>query len=563
MARSNFGGKVEQLVVKTNTQSGDLKATPNTVLDPLYNKPKSDGTRAIVNDFLIDPEYDGTYTASTTVPTDDDGYAVPFQGPDGVTILYDADGRAFYSNDPEGSLPLGDTTIAGIWEGADLTEALGTATNRVITPAGLDAKMDAHEADTSSHQDIRDQVSANTTAMLSKADLVGGVVPDDQIASSTSATADTIAKRTSTGATKTFTATADDEAVPLLQMETAINSSATVGADVRQRSLTGGTLSVPTPAGTFVDVPGITITDGASGQIWQCEYTLHYRALAAAGIQIRFKANTSAVTNKLANPSFETNTTNWTPTASTALARASAVAAQDGTFYMTMTASTATNAIATSEWVPATPGSVWTAGAYYRWQTGTPKVCRADIQFGDAAQVAIAGAGTTLGANVTPGTGAWSQSVCGGAGGTTAPTGTAYVRVRLAMIGPPAAGDVVRVDAVQLEPSAPLPAYGSTGGGGTTALEVSGYWRGLTNGATDNTTQSKVEPVRTPTVSGTTGQFGGVDMSTDSIIVGSFEIAVVGTGLTDQVIQPQVSQRVSNATAAQIVAARATFARTT
>lgn len=563
MARSNFGGKVEQLVVKTNTQSGDLKATPNAVLDPLYDGPKSDGGRAIVNDFLIDPEYDGTYSASTTVPTDDDGYAVPFQGPDGVTILYDFDGRAFYSNDPEGSLPLGDTTLAGIWEGADLTEALGTATNRVITPAGLDAKMDAHENDPTSHQDLRDQVADNFTALTSKADLVGGAVPDSQIASSTSATADLLARRTSTGALAVATGLADDEAVNRLQMETALNDSASVGADVRQRSLTGGTLSVPTPAGTFVDVPGITITDGASGQIWQCEYTLHYRALAAAGIQVRFKANTSAVTNKLANPSFETNTTNWTPTAATALARASAVAASDGTFYMTMTAVTATNSIATSEWVPATPGSVWTAGAQWKWQTGTPKVCRTDIQFGDATQTAIAGAGTVLGSGTTPTTGAWSQSVAGGAGGATAPTGTEWVRVRLAVTGPPAVNDVARVDAVQLEPSAPLPAYGSTGGGGTTALEVSGYWRGLTNGATDNTTQSKVEPVRTPTVSGTTGQFGGVDMSTDSIIVGSFEIAVVGTGLTNQIIQPQVSQRVSNATAAQIVAARATFARTT
>ena len=102
---------------------------------------------------------------------------------------------------------------------------------------------------------------------------------------------------------------------------------------------------------------------------------------------------------------------------------------------------------------PAAPGSVWSAGAYFRWGTGTARVCRVDISFLDSNKGRLSG--SSLGTPITPGTGVYTQSIVEGA---VAPANAAYVQARIAMVSA-SGSDTVHVDGVQLEPSATLPAY--------------------------------------------------------------------------------------------------------
>jgi hypothetical protein len=89
MARSTFGGSIHDLVVTPDPTNADaLVVAPNTVL-PLRSTPGG----SVLTDFLL---WDGSaFTiVATQIESDGNGYIPIFQGPDGVTTLYDGDGAA-------------------------------------------------------------------------------------------------------------------------------------------------------------------------------------------------------------------------------------------------------------------------------------------------------------------------------------------------------------------------------------------------------------------------------------------------------------------------------------
>lgn len=558
MARYEFGGEFNALVVTADAAlGGALKAAPGTTLPALYNKPVTDGTRVIVTDFLVDDGGDGLLNdAASSITVDSAGYPRRFLGPDNVNPLYDAAGHAYYSHDTGSEVPIGDETRVGLLELATSAETLtGTDNTRAVHPLALEAKVAAHDSDPTSHQDIRDQVSANTTAMLQKADLVGGVVPDDQIAASASGQPDAVVRYTATGSVVGTPALNDTELMQKIQVDAAIASSAVVGADVRWKPLVTPPAALTNDT-SFQTLTDMGITDAASGQTWVVDLDLMYRAIAAGGLQIRWKLATAAVTNQLANPEFASSTANWTPTAVTAIARVTAAGPASTTHYATITALAASNSVTTSEWKPCNPSDKRSVGAYWKWITGTPKVCRADIQFGDAAGTVLS---SVITGTITPGTGSFTQSTLLN---VTAPSGTTQARVRL-ITQAPANGDVVAVGAIQLEPGATLPAYGDTGTSGPLAMDILGTWSGLTQTSADIDAYSRTKTVRYPTNASLTGGFGGVGIAAgDEVnLKGSFRITVTGTGLLDQTIVPEVAQRVTNASASTVVGGWASFAR--
>lgn len=562
MARFIYGGKIEQLVVAPDQGlSGALKVAPGATLPALYNKPASDNTRTVVTDFMLDDNGDGVYDVPTsTIVADSTGYPPYFAGPDNVRPLYDAAGHRWDPNDVEGTAPAATETVAGIAEFANTAEIdAGTDPARMVSPVGVARAVDNHTNAATPHPAYTDAINSLTASVGAKANLVGGVVPMDELAASASAAPDTLAiRRAGTGALATGNATADDEAPPLLQVKNLITTGAGSGADVRTLDATTLPLTA-TGTAAWVGLPTMLVADGVSGQKWEVYYRLTYRSTATAGIVVRHKTGTATVTNKLTNPSFETNTTGWSATAVTTLTRQTTGGAQDGTAYGQLAnLGTATNNLSTwnNEWVPTTEGQVWTAAAYARLGAGTGKSFRVDLQFADAANVIVS---TVQGTAITPTTGAWTRATHAETTGTPAPTGATQVRVRLIYVNA-LVNDVVHFDAVQLEPSAPLPAYGSTGGSGATALTFGGSWRGLTLTTPTTDDYRRRRPVRGTTDTG--GDFGALGATTDAELEGSFTVTVGGTGLSGQRIELEFADRAADgANHAQVVAATATFAR--
>jgi len=452
-------------------------------------------------------------------------------------------------------------TVSGVAQIADTSEVdTGTNTSTIITPAQMKRKIDAHIA-TPGHTLYDTAITELQVGISAKANLISGAVPLDELPASDDDTPDTLALRRADGRLAVGMALLDDEAPSLLQARSLYSS---VGADVRHKDIGAATLPISiNSASVFVELPNIVVTDAASDQEWDCEYEILYRALSTVGIQVRHKtAAAPSVTNKLANPSFETNLNNWTAvTVGTALSRGTAGTPPDGSAYMLMELGTGvpTALQATSEWVPTTPGAVWSAALYGMSTAGTPRVFRADIQWGDAAQLPTT---TELDTAPPTATGSYVRTTNEG---RIAPAGTAYVRVRAAYNAPAAgSADSVRIDAVQLEPTATVPAYGSTGGSGTAALSIRGSWGPglITVGATEQD-YSRITPIRYSIESNLTGAAGGLGASTTAVFRGSFHVVVGGTGLTDQRIELEAAQRAVDAgNALSIVAARATFART-
>jgi hypothetical protein len=574
MARYTFGGKIEQLVVAADSSlGGALKAAPGATLPTLYNKPVTDGTRVVVTDFLTDPDNNGTFTvAVTSITVDSSGYPPYFQGPDGVSILYDETGRRYDSNDIAAGLtvPAASTTTAGVAEIATLAEvATGTDTTRIVTAEGVKQQVDSHRTEAFPHPDIDAAIDSVQASLATKANLVGGYVPDDEILSSTDPTPDTLVRRrVLSGTVAAAQATLADELVTYQQL---IDNLETGGSnDVRALRVTSGLPISLTSDSVWTTIPQIQVTDAASGQEWLCEYEIVYRAITAGGIQVRNKLPGAAVvTNLLANPSFATNTNNWSTASypATTLTRVNA-AGYEGTGYALMTANSAATLNMVSEWVPITGGvTIYSAAAYGKLNSGTGRVLRIDLQYGNN-NVVLATGGTDLGSTGQSGNsvtvdGTWQRSVNNPLATSTdvVPAGATQVRVRVAY-QTAAVGDSVQIDAVQLEPSIPLPAYGSTGGGGDTAFSIDGTWDGLRVDATAATDYSKSSVIRYPSNSDLSTSWGGFTAATsDAVLRGSFNVRIGGTGLVNQVLALEVAQRVTNATATTIQAARATFAR--
>ena len=441
MARYQYGGRVEQLnVAKDAGNANALIVSGGGNLPAMYDKPLWDNTRAVVTDFLLDNDGDGNFTnASATVPVGADGYPKYFMGPDNVRPLYTATGQRINPNDIGSDtvvVPAATEAVAGIGEISNNAETDAGVNNiTFISPAKLQRKIDSHENDVDAHPARWEQIDNLATAVADKLDKdpLTGLAYLAQLPAADGATPDTLVLRRATGGAAVGTATQDDEAVPLLQVTSLIAAGAGSGADVRSLDATGLPLSVTSDAtypGTAI--PGILVDDAKTGEVWECYYCLVVRAATAGGISIQHKLQTTAVTNLLANPSFDVNTANWAINSTHTLTRDTSVTSQDGTGHAKIVAGSTVTYQFKSEWIPCTPGETFSAGAYFRLSAGTAKQSRCDIEYADAAGVNVK---TVLGTQVFPGSGAWTRSL---AQGDTigAPSTATQVRVRIAYVTP-------------------------------------------------------------------------------------------------------------------------------
>lgn len=469
-------------------------------------------------------------------------------------------------------VPNASDTTRGIVELATAAETTlsATDTSRATTPAGVAAAVSAHANSVSAHPALADAIDALGVAMTRKADLVGDETPQvslSQLPLDELPTGSRLVLRTAAGQGRGADAIDDDHWVTKRQLNSlgTGNGSSNV---VRHREIASGSLPVAvSSATTFVDVPTLNVTDAASNEVWRCDFDLCFQGLTAAGVQVRFKGPVAAVTNLLANPSFETDLAGWAwNSAAGAVTRDTAqggalAAAGTANMRVPTDGATAVTPLLVSPWHSYTPGTAVSAGAYFKRSAGTARGGRCDIQFGTAS--AVDGA---ISANLAP----------GGVNSTTVTSTTSWqqitnlnvinndvtavkVRVRLAVPNS-VTGDVHHFDAVQLETGATLPAYGSTGGSGSGSLSVDGaFGPGPTLAGTTVETFSRQVGTRGTTLSAM--NFGLLGSSTDVWLRGSFLVKILGTNLTSQRIELQIAQNTANATATNLVAGNATFAK--
>lgn len=563
MARFTFGGTIRDLTAlpSSNPFPGALTVAAGATLS--FYSAATGGS--VVSDYLLDNDGDGVFeTAAGSIVTRADGYLPSFQGPDSVSVLY-------YDPDPSDTevrrvlLIARDANNAGVPDASStvkgivlLSSSAGTSTTVAATPAGAAAAVSAHAADLNAHPELVTAVSDVQTALAGKASLnADGVVALDQLPASNGPTGGLLVTRRDGGQGAGTDAVLDDEWVTKGQLRTSI--PVLTGVDVRHKEIASGSLPVSASSTTMVDIPTLSLTDAASAQQWRCDYDLCFQGATAGGVKIQFKPPASTATNILANPSFETDVSNWssnstggTPTRNTA--QGGAVAASgSANMQISSTPAVAATALIVSEWHPYTAGTAVSAGAYVKRSSATARGCRVDIQFGTAD--AVDGAIST---GVIANTGANSVAVQSSTTyqqakvenvSTTDATAT-KVRVRLAVTNT-VSGDVHHFDAIQLEPGATtLPAYGNTGGSGAGSLTAYGSFS---------------DPAASPR-QGIRGalaamQLGLLASSADSWTFGSFLVKVGGTNLTSQTIALQFSQATTNATATQLVYGNATFAR--
>lgn len=568
MARFTFGGTVRDLTASPSQSTalgGALVVAANTTLQ--FYSVSSGGTP--VTDYLLDNDGDGVFeAAASSIVTRSDGYLPSFQGPDGITTLYydpnpaDAEVRrvlVIARDATTGGVSPASTTVAGISRLSTATEAVGTGSTTVMTPANVASQIAQHAGDLNAHPTLSAAIASLQSSLASTAQLdANGDVPLSQLPVSTGPVADTLIQRGPQGQAAASAALVDTDLAQLGQVRTLVAAGAS-GADVR--NLAAATQPSSTSATTFTAIPGVRITDAATGQQWRCEFEIIYQATAAAGIQVQFVTPAATVTNVLLNPSMDTDTSDYVAAnASTTLSRGTTAGAV-GTGFLQLTAAnaTATTNLAYSGWYPTTPGSVWSAGGQIRRGTGTARPARVDILFSDATGSRTIVGGSFNSPALTPTTTTWTQAKVEN---VTAPTWATQVGLRLAVQATAVTGDVTQYDALQLEPGATLPAYGNTGGSGSGSLTIVGDWSGLTTGATSSDNYSKRQLIRYPTNTNLTTTHGGLGTTTGAILSGSALVTIGGTNLTGQTIGLEFAQRVVDAAnATQIVAANATFAR--
>lgn len=177
-------------------------------------------------------------------------------------------------------------------------------------------------------------------------------------------------------------------------------------------------------------------------------------------------------TNVAHNPSFEDGTLEgWSVTGAGNSGSIVTTAAQDGTRSVRVVGTGTANRVlqASDDFaVPTTPGAVWSAGAWGRGDTGTPRNIRADILFLDASKTVIVDGGTALGTSVLTNGVTFTQSTNLS---KVAPALTEFVKMRALYLTSLAANDAGLIDALQLEPGATLPPFnlpGTTGRVGDT-----------------------------------------------------------------------------------------------
>lgn len=96
MARSTFGGEIVHVVVTEDATNADALVLAASVTIPLYDGPGG----ALQNNFLLWDANAQTFSiAATQITTTATGMLPPFQGPDGLEELYDADGNVLRARD--------------------------------------------------------------------------------------------------------------------------------------------------------------------------------------------------------------------------------------------------------------------------------------------------------------------------------------------------------------------------------------------------------------------------------------------------------------------------------
>lgn len=552
MARYTYGDTIYDLVAIATADDGDYGPTTATAITVYTSRAlTTPATDLLVRDAA------GAFTiAAATVPVDTaSGYLAGFQGPDGVFPLWvsTAGGpRSIWSPDRDASTVMAATTTSqGIVEQATTTETLdGADDTRYTTPLGVASAFNAHGEASTAHPALSTAVGEMQTALGAKADKVDGQVPLDQVPKSTTVVADTVVQRRISGAGAFAPGSLDDEAAVMSQLRALTTGGGGGGtSDVRFRKVGSTALPVVGSAAvaTWTAIPTAFIADADSGELWQCEYEGIYQATAVGGIAVRHKGNPVAVTNPLPNPSFETDAVGWFSSGSiTSFARATAGGGRTGsTGYLAVTALGAGNLFVWSSMFPIGSLTDASAAVYARLGAGTGKSARVDIQWFDAAGMLLdSDLGLAL-EQVVPTAGAWARSINDAA---LPPSAATQFRIRVVYLQA-AAGDVVHLDDGQLEPSSPLPAFGSTGGSGASSITVNGGWRnGLTLAAPTTDDYRRSVPIRFPALANLTAAFGGLGAATDAYLQGSFTVEIAGTGLTNQRVELEFAPRVADGT---------------
>lgn len=174
--------------------------------------------------------------------------------------------------------------------------------------------------------------------------------------------------------------------------------------------------------------------------------------------------------NQAPNPSFEVDLSSWEHASGTAptMSRVSTGTPFHGVWSMEVTANATANVTVRTpvagvlgpSVVPTT--DVWSVGAYGLWVTGTPKAFRCDLRW-MANATTEAAAGHQNGSSQTMNTSTWTQSKVEG---LAAPSDATSLRIRFVCVSA-TVGDVFRLDGIQMEKAATLPAFDDGSSQGT------------------------------------------------------------------------------------------------
>lgn len=390
-----------------------------------------------------------------------------------------------------------------------------------------------------------------------------------------------VRRRVGTGAVAGGVAAFPDEFTPLVQVGDMIASAVGTGPDalVQSNRVLTGLPRASTTDGSYATLPAafdaVTKILGAkSGDRYRMNLWIAYRAVTAAGISWRFKAGSAALTNRLGNPTFNTDITGWWPQTGLTLAHETTTV-QEGAGSMKVTVAgtvtTLSNLGVMSNYVSVVAAQQFAAAAQIRRGSATARNARIDIQYADSTgadlNFSTGIVSTDLGNSVATSNGSWTRHIGDSAhrsgsptGPSIAPAGAVKARVKITFLQV-LAGDVFYVDAAQLEPGDPIAAWGATGGG-SSILDIQGEFSGLpSTGAITAATARVSTSIRFPTVATVGVDAQGQGTGTDATLLGAFDILVGGTGLIDQTIEFEWAQLAANGTATQIQAAHSTIAK--
>lgn len=385
---------------------------------------------------------------------------------------------------------------------------------------------------------------------------------------STDPNGDTVARRRPTGTISAASAVGNDEVPPLQQVRSLVAAVTPGGGVNSPRSKDSLPLASNTD-GTFKDGPArLNLTGARSGERYRCGLWVCFRG---TGIKWQQKSAAAAVTNRLPNPAANTDVAGWNIANGTVTRETTTTQEGPGAFRIECTSAGTVSFY--SNWSTGVAEThVYSAAAQVRRSTATARNVRVDVQFGDSTAVdgnlSTGVLSSFLGAVQSPGTTAYVRALSDSAnrsgtatGAAIAPAGTTKVRVRVVILTA-AVGDIFFADAIQLEPSDPVPAYGNTGGGSTT-VDTQGSFLGYPASGTITAATSPQVPVTIRT-GGTNAAVAatmqGLGTATDAEFTANFDVLFGGTGLTDQTFGWEFAA-LATANTTNIVAAWATWAK--